>query len=742
MKLFRSIVLAVGLFYISGLSAVNYCANAAWGYGKNATGGGNATPVLVSSVSDLKSALNKGKNKVIIITKSLTFTSMMSVQDGQNVTLMAMPGVVLTSNQQDANTSGILFFKRFSNLVIRNIKFVGPGAYDCDGNDLLCFENVTNAWVDHCDFSDGCDGNFDNKGETDNVTISWCKFHYDKEPKAGGSGGADDHRFSNLLGASSSDKPSDGTYNVTWAYCWWGNGCRERMVRCRNASLHFLNCYWNSTVANYCIGPQNADAYVEGCYFDVSLSAQKIFYENYGGTNGVKYVNSYAKKGGLSDKTSRSVVKPTYSYTALSYSEAKESVTNTGCGAGATLAVTTDGQVSSSCDGGSTPVDPGNDPGTDPEPVVTSDLTWNFSTSEFKDLGTISSTTTINGLTISASSDKSVTIAESGKEIDGNTFTHVLKTGGTGSAAYRSLKFDVSGNCTIDVYLISANNTANRTLNIFTGSYSGTPAATMPANITASKQTYEYTGEATTIYMGSDNSGINIYAINVTYPESSGNDPDKPIEEEDDPINPDPEEGEVEAHNLTWNFSDIKFDGVVGSIAGTKVVDGLTMTGISGSAMTLEANDQDYVITEGDTIHFERRLKTGGTAKPTCRFLTFDVQKDCTIDIYIMSGSNSSVRAVNIWKNSVSDANKLTQLEVPTTLTKISYKYKGDAETLVLGSDNSGINFYAINVAYESGTGVESITDTTPQSIKLLNNGQVVIIRDGKTYTILGTRIK
>ena len=107
-----------------------------------------------------------------------------------------------------------------------------------------------------------------------------------------------------------------------------------------------------------------------------------------------------------------------------------------------------------------------------------------------------------------------------------------------------------------------------------------------------------------------------------------------------------------------------------------------------------------------------------------------------------MSGSNSSVRAVNIWKNSVSDANKLTQLEVPTTLTKISYKYKGDAETLVLGSDNSGINFYAINVAYESGTGVESITDTTPQSIKLLNNGQVVIIRDGKTYTILGTRIK
>ena len=286
MKFFRLWILAVGLLCWSWLSAVNYCSPSAFGYGKSATGGGNATPVLVSSVNELESQLNKGKNKVIIITKSLTFTSMLSVQDGANVTLMALPGVKLTSNQQDKSTSGILFVKRFSNLIIRNITFVGPGAYDCDGNDLLCFEKVTNAWVDHCDFSDGCDGNFDNKSTTDNVTVSWCKFHYEKEPKAGGSGGADDHRFSNLLGASSSDAPSDGTYNFTWAYCWWGNGCRERMVRCRNASLHFLNCYWNSTVANYCIGPQNADAYVEGCYFDVNLAAKKIFYENYDGTEG------------------------------------------------------------------------------------------------------------------------------------------------------------------------------------------------------------------------------------------------------------------------------------------------------------------------------------------------------------------------------------------------------------------------------------------------------------------------
>ena len=163
---------------VSASAAVTYCSSSAFGYGSSADGGGSATPVLVSSVSELQSALNKGKNKVIIITQNLTFTKMLTVQDGSNVTLLGLPGVTLTSLQQDKSNSGILYVKRFNNLIIRNLTFVGPGAYDCDGNDLLCFQDVTNAWVDHCDFQDGCDGNFDNKNGTDNVTISWCRFRY------------------------------------------------------------------------------------------------------------------------------------------------------------------------------------------------------------------------------------------------------------------------------------------------------------------------------------------------------------------------------------------------------------------------------------------------------------------------------------------------------------------------------------------------------------------------------------
>ncbi|MBQ5378997.1 MAG: InlB B-repeat-containing protein [Paludibacteraceae bacterium] len=589
-KLLLSTILLVTFSFSQ---AVNYCATQSWGYaGTSVTGGGSATPTLVSSVSQLKSALgSKAKNKVVIITQDLTFTSMLTIQDAQNITLMALPGVKLISNQQDATSSGILFVKRSSNVIIRNLTFVGPGAYDCDGNDNLCFEKVTNAWVDHCDFQDGCDGNFDNKGTTDNVTVSWCRFRYLKAPKAGGSGGADDHRFTNLLGSSSSDKPSDGTYNFTWAYCWWDEGCKERMIRCRNAELHFLNCYWNSSVANYYVGPENAKCYFEGCTFEGKANSSSKIFKSYGGTNACKFVNCSGKL----PSNSGSVSAPSYSYDQLSAANAKSYVTNSSCGAGATLTVTTSGSVSSSCDGGSTPVtyytvtwnanggscsvatsqvQAGNaigalptasksgytfngwftaasggsqisattvvnsnvtyyaqyteeqGGGDDPTPV-TGDLTWNFSTSDFNALGTISSTTTVNGLTIAASSSATVIIEGNNKTIDGHSFTHRLKLGGTGNKDYRNLQFNVTGACTIEVYATSSSTQAGneRTLNVFSGSYGGTPITTLSIGLSPAKISYNYTGGATTIYLGSANSGINFYAINLVY---SGDTPEPP----------------------------------------------------------------------------------------------------------------------------------------------------------------------------------------------------------------------
>lgn len=515
-KLLILLLLAV---HIGASAGVSYCASAPIGYGKNATGGGNVSPTLVSTADELQEALTAKGQKVIIITKDITVSSHISISTS-NKTLMALPGVKLISLQQNQKNSGILYIKNSKNLILRNLTLVGPGAYDCNGWDLLCFDGVTNTWVDHCDFQDGCDGNFDNKGETDNITVSWCRFRYLKKPKAGGSGGSDDHRYTNLIGSGSSDKPADGTYNMTWAYCWWDEGCVERMTRCRNASLHFLNCYWNSSVAKCYIGPENADCYVEECTFEGAPRSANIF-KSYGGNNGAKFVNCVSAKGVPADVSNRAVVIPSYTYTALTADVSKTMITGN-CGAGATLTVKTDGSVSSSCDSGETPTpDPEPEPNPEPEPTPepSGDITWNFSNTQFANLGTIRSTQTIDGLTIAATSDKTITIDANDKTYGENLkFTSRLKFGGTMGATYRYLCFAVKGSCTIEVYGMSGNKTDARPIVLAKEQWDNTihTWADVPGS-ELSKLTYQYVGGSTTLYIGSGNNGVNLYGINLIY---------------------------------------------------------------------------------------------------------------------------------------------------------------------------------------------------------------------------------
>ena len=127
--------------------AVDYCANSSWGYaGTNVTGGGNANPTYVTNESELSAALNT-KNSVIIITQDITVTNHIST-DKSNLTIMALPGKKLISKQQNKDKSGILYLKG-SNLLLRNLTFEGPGAYDCDGWDNLCLDGAKNVIFRH-----------------------------------------------------------------------------------------------------------------------------------------------------------------------------------------------------------------------------------------------------------------------------------------------------------------------------------------------------------------------------------------------------------------------------------------------------------------------------------------------------------------------------------------------------------------------------------------------------------------
>ena len=332
----------------SFLFAQNYYMSSPEGFGASATGGGSVSPVTVSTYADLTAKLKLTTPQVILVSGTIncSYTSLL-VNDK---TIIGLPGARLVNLDQTSSGSGIFNLKPGSNnIIIRNLIFEGPGAYDVDGHDNLTSE-ATNMWVDHCEFQDGMDGNFDNKGTADNVTVSWCKFTYLKTPKAGGSGGADDHRFTNLVGSSKTDAPADGHYSITFKNCYWAEGCRERMPRARNAELHILNCYYNTSVSGALAiglggGNNNTTCYVEGTDFAKIGTAFKNYVSTDGGTIGVAFtdcLNAPASSG-------TAVTKPSYTYSTLPIANVAGFVSNSSCGAGATLQVTAQGALSTNC---------------------------------------------------------------------------------------------------------------------------------------------------------------------------------------------------------------------------------------------------------------------------------------------------------------------------------------------------------------------------------------------------------
>ena len=317
------------------------------GFAEGTTGGGTPTAsntVIVTNAAELAAAV-AGTKSVILVSGVISTGRISGVFT--NKSIIGLPGARLINLDQTKSGSGIFFITDGSrNVIIQNLVFEGPGAYDTDGYDLLSNKGGYKIWVDHCEFQDGTDGNFDNTGESDSITVSWCKFTYLKPARAGGPGGSPDHRFSNLIGGSDSDAPMDGHYSTTWQNCWWAQGVKARMVRARNGEIHMLNCYWNS--------PETADAigitagtfgttvYVEGGVFDLPTGAKVA--DLGAGDISIKFqdcVNGAANYG--------TVPPPPYEYIATPAADVVAAVTNAVCGAGATLYVTNNGEVYSGC---------------------------------------------------------------------------------------------------------------------------------------------------------------------------------------------------------------------------------------------------------------------------------------------------------------------------------------------------------------------------------------------------------
>lgn len=267
---------------MSGLSA--YDANKPLGWGYETTGSGDKNPVLVSNESDLNKYAKAGGYTLYI---DGTINVDASVTIGSNTTIYGLPGATIQNLEHRTSGDAGIFNIKNQNIIIRNLTLKGAGAYDRDGTDPLHVAGATNLWVDHCDVQDGIDGNLDITNAADKISVTWTRFRYLIAPMSGGSGGAKDHRNTNLIGASDNSSSDKGKLRTTFVSCWWDAGCHERNPRVRYGKVHVANCLYGGDDFSYCIGyGVYANIYADHNDFH-SSAAQKKYAKGY--ANGKPY---------------------------------------------------------------------------------------------------------------------------------------------------------------------------------------------------------------------------------------------------------------------------------------------------------------------------------------------------------------------------------------------------------------------------------------------------------------------
>ncbi len=218
--------------------------------------------------------------------------------------------------------SGCITLNGCQNVIIRNITFKGPGSLDAAGNDLIVCTGAKHCWIDHCEFMDGMDGNFDITNSADFNTISWCIFRYTERSYM--------HQNTNLIG--SSDSEAKGYLNTTFAFNWWASGCNQRMPMGRVGKIHMLNNYYTCTGASLCMNPRiNSEFLIEGNYFAAGVT--KCYRNN--DATAVTWADDNTIPSGASKPTSFGTkVTVPYTYTVAPTADVPAAVE---AGAGATL---------------------------------------------------------------------------------------------------------------------------------------------------------------------------------------------------------------------------------------------------------------------------------------------------------------------------------------------------------------------------------------------------------------------
>jgi pectate lyase len=284
----------------------------------NGTTGGAAGPtVTVSTTADFALQAKEPGPLVILVEGVVGEGTRVSI--GSNKTIIGLPG---------AEVHGGLKISGASNVIVRNLTIVGNNCSDspedCSGgaDAVSISDSAHHIWFDHCDISDGSDGNLDVNDGADYVTVSWTKFSYSGLRPGG-------HQFSNLVGSSDNEPGDAGHLRVSYHHVWWAERINERMPRVRYGQVHIFNSLYTAVGNSYCVGVGAfANILTESnAFFGVTDPIESISYANEESVV-VSRDNLYVEASGHQEDRGKDVFAPPYAYTLDDVSDVKSLVQN------------------------------------------------------------------------------------------------------------------------------------------------------------------------------------------------------------------------------------------------------------------------------------------------------------------------------------------------------------------------------------------------------------------------------
>ena len=172
----------------------------------------------------------------------------------------------------------------------------------------------------------------------------------------------------------------------------------------------------------------------------------------------------------------------------------------------------------------------------------------------------------------------------------------------------------------------------------------------------------------------------------------------------------------------------------------------------SGNKMSIDENKCRFGGNE-DYKMYEYRLKSGGASSSEKNFITLNIPAAGKIRIAARSSkSDATDRALvieqggtELYNAVVMDAQAIEVTEGETTIKVFPYVEVSVTAGSVRVSYTGGMNFYGFGfMEVSTPTDVESVESqkSKVESVKVIRDGQLLIIRDGKTYNVVGTVVR